>query len=173
MAPRLGPLELVGERWVIGDPTREAGLSIVLTPEGLEHRRRGETAPLTAIKWGQFVNLGVRVAYRKWQTSPAAGFVAAARNADWGRDGCSLQGNLRHPYERWSVRYTHHERRYAAGHVIVLQALFDQLSDAKELYRLGDPEWLGSAVTELSSYTSWYAPRGNRLVKATIRSLGV
>ncbi|MFD7261102.1 hypothetical protein [Streptomyces sp. NPDC059874] len=173
MAQHLGPLEWVGGRWVIGDSTRESGLSIALTPEGLEHRRRGETAPLVTVEWGQFVTLGVNVAYRNWQTSRAAGFVAAFRNVDWGRDGCSLQGNLLHPYEHWSARYTHHARRYGAGHVIVLQALFDQLSDARALDRLGDPEWLGAAVTELSSYTSWYAPRGNRLVKATIRTLGV
>jgi hypothetical protein len=63
-------------------------------------------------------------------------------------------------------------RRYTGGHVIVLKALFDQLTEAKALDRLGDPEWLGAAVAKLSSSTSWYAPKGNRLVKETIRSLG-
>ncbi|MEV6681850.1 hypothetical protein AB0N09_34000 [Streptomyces erythrochromogenes] len=169
----LGPLELVGDRWVIGDSTRESGLFIALAPEGLEHRRRGETRPLAGVEWGNFVGLGVNAAYRSRQTGPAAGVVEALRHVNWGRDGCSLQGSLRHPYEDWSARYTHHERRYRAGHVIVLQALFDDLSAAKALHRLGDPEWLGSAVSELSSYTSWYAPKGHRLVKATIRTLGV
>lgn len=54
----------------------------------------------------------------------------------------------------------------------MLKALFDQLTEAKALDRLGDPEWLGAAVAKLSSYTSWYAPKGNRLVEATIRNLG-
>ncbi|MFD3937817.1 hypothetical protein ACFWSF_24250 [Streptomyces sp. NPDC058611] len=171
MAQQLGPLELVGGLWVIGDPTRKSGLSIALTPEGLEHRRHGETAPLVTVEWGQFVNLGVNAVYRSWQASPAA--ALATKTGDWGRDGCSLQGNLRHPYEQWSARYTHHERRYGVGHVIVLQALFGQLSEAKALDRLGDSQWLGSAVTELASYTSWYAPTGKRLVKATLRTLGV
>ncbi|MFJ3841760.1 hypothetical protein ACIPY6_40515 [Streptomyces sp. NPDC090054] len=172
MAQHLGPLELVGGLWAIGDPTRKSGLSIALTPEGLEHRRRGETAPLATVEWGQFVNLGVNAAYRSWHASPAAA-VANQSGHYWGRDGCSLQGNLRHPYEHWSARYTHHERRYAVGHVIVLEALFDQLSDAKSLDRLGDPQWLGSAVTELASHTSWYAPTGKRLVKATLQTIGV
>ncbi|WP_328404881.1 hypothetical protein OHS70_36780 [Streptomyces sp. NBC_00390] len=173
MAQHLGPLELIGDRWVIGDPTRKEGLSIVFMPEGLEHRRRGEAAPLLTVGWSQFVELKVRAAYRRWHATPAGGFVGAfATGADMGRDGCSLHGILRHPYELWSVRYTHHERRYTAGHVIVLKALFDQITEAKALNRLGDPEWLGAAVAKLSSYTSWYAPKGNRLVKETIQSLG-
>ncbi|MFI1280953.1 hypothetical protein ACH4U5_09355 [Streptomyces sp. NPDC020858] len=89
------------------------------------------------------------------------------------RDGCSLQGIVRHPYEPWSVRYTRHERGYTGGHAIVLKALFDQLTEAKALDRLGDAEWLGAAVAKLPSYTSWYAPKGSRLVTETLRSLGV
>ncbi|MGX1914668.1 hypothetical protein ACWIID_38470 [Streptomyces phaeochromogenes] len=173
MAQHLGPLELIGDRWVIGDPTRKDGLSIVLTPEGLEHCRRGEAAPLLAIEWPQFVELKARAAYRRWQATPGGGFVGAfGPAADMGRDGCSLHGILRHPYEPWLARYTHHERVYTGGHVITLKALFDQLTEAKALDRLGDPEWLGTAVAKLSSYGSWYAPKGNRLVKETIQSLG-
>ncbi|MFI6010066.1 hypothetical protein ACIBAG_14810 [Streptomyces sp. NPDC051243] len=59
------------------------------------------------------------------------------------------------------------------GHVIVLKALFYELAEAKAPHRLGDPEWLGAMVAELSSYTSWHAPKGNRLVTQTIRSIGV
>ncbi|MFD7409285.1 hypothetical protein ACFV7R_43155 [Streptomyces sp. NPDC059866] len=173
MAQHLGPLELIGDRWVIGDPTRKDGLSIALTPEGLEHRRRGEAAPLLAMEWSRLVELKVRAAYRRWHVTPFGGLVGGfAPGADMGRDGCSLRGILRHPYEPWSVRYTHHERSYTGGHVIVLKALFDQLTEAKALDRLGDPEWLGAAVAKLSSYTSWYEPKGSRLVKETIRSLG-
>jgi hypothetical protein len=170
MAQLLGPLELVGDRWVVGDPTRKAGLCVVLTPEGLEYHRRGETAPQLAIQWSQCVELKVQAAYRSWHTTPGLGVVAG----DMGRDGCSLHGILRHPHELelWKVRYTHHQRHYKAGHVIVLKALFDQLTEAKALGRLGDPEWLGAAVTKLSAYTSWYAPKGNRLVEETIQSLG-
>ncbi|WP_405435075.1 hypothetical protein OG373_40940 [Streptomyces avidinii] len=85
------------------------------------------------------------------------------------RDGCSLQGIVRHPYEPWSVRYTQHERGYTGGQVIVLKALLDRLTEAKALDRLGEPEWLGAAAAKLSSYTSWYAPKGTRLVTETCR----
>ncbi|ELS53210.1 hypothetical protein [Streptomyces viridochromogenes] len=173
MARHLGPLELIGDRWVIGDPTRKDGLSIVLTPEGLEQRRRTEAAALLAVEWSRFLELRVRAAYRSWQATAGAGFIGAFEpRADMGRDGCCLYGLVRHPYDLWSVRYTHHERRYGAGHVIVLKALLEQLTEAKALDRLGDPEWLGAVVAKLSSYTSWYAPKGNRLVKETLRSLG-
>ncbi|MFI6015120.1 hypothetical protein ACIBAG_41195 [Streptomyces sp. NPDC051243] len=173
MGQRLGPLELIGDRWVIGDPTRKEGLSIVLTPEGLEHHRRAETAALLAVPWSRFMELRVRAAYVRWHVTRFGGFVGAfAPAADMGRDGCSLQGIVRHPYDLWSARYTHHEGRYTAGHVIVLKALFDQLTEAKALDRLGDPDWLGAAVAKLSPYTSWFAGKGNRLVEETIRSLG-
>ncbi|MFG2134648.1 hypothetical protein ACGFNV_43775 [Streptomyces sp. NPDC048751] len=173
MTQYLGPLEPLGDQWVIGDPAREDGLSIVLTPEGLEHRRHGEVAPLITLDWSQLMELRVRAAYRRWQAGPAAGIIGAAQpGADMGRDGCSLHGIRRHPYEPWKVRYTHHRRRYTGGHVIVLKALFDQLTEAKELARLGDPEWLGAAVAKLSSCTSWYAPKGDRLVRETVRNLG-
>ncbi|CAL9332733.1 hypothetical protein [Streptomyces sp. enrichment culture] len=173
MAQYLGPLELIGDRWVIGDPAREDGLSIVLTPEGLEHHRRGQAEPLAATEWSRFLELKVRAAYRRWHVTRFGGFVGGfAPGADMGRDGCSLRGIVRDPYELWSVRYTRHERAYTGGHVIVLKALFDQLTEAKALDRLGDPEWLGAAVAKLSSYTSWYAPQGNRLVAETLQSLG-
>lgn len=149
MGQYLGPLEPIGDRWVIGDPTRKEGLSVVLTPEGLEHRRRGETAPLLVVEWTRFLELRVRAACRRWQTTPFAGF---------------------RPVE--GAVHTHHERRCTGGHVIVLKALFDELTEANALHRLGDPEWLGTAVAKLSSYTSWYAPRGSRLVAETVRNLG-
>jgi hypothetical protein len=89
-----------------------------------------------------------------------------------GRYGCSLYGIVRHPYDLWCVRYTHHQRRYTGGHVMVLKSLFAQLSKAKALDRLGDPEWVGAAVAQLSGHTSWYNPKVKRSVEATIQSLG-
>ncbi|MFF8594018.1 hypothetical protein ACF061_21735 [Streptomyces sp. NPDC015220] len=169
MAQFLGPLELTGDGWVIGDPTRQDGLYVVLTPEGLEHRRHGEAAPRLAVEWSRFVELNVRAAYRKWQAAPG---LPSRPGADLGRDGCSLHGIVRHPYDPWRVRYTHHRRRYTGGHVILLKCLFAQLGEVKALHRLGDPEWLGAAVARLSDHTSWYEPKGRRLVEATIQSLG-
>ncbi|GGU58327.1 hypothetical protein [Streptomyces lavendofoliae] len=173
MAQYLGPLELRGNQWVIGDPARGDGLSVVLTPEGLEHRRRDEAAPLLAVEWSDLTVLRVRAAHRRWQGTAGGGFVGAFQpGVDTGRDGCSLHGVLRRPREPWSVRYTHHERRYTGGHVIALKALFSRLTAAKALDRLGNGEWLGTAVERLSSYSSWSATKGDLLVEETIRSLG-
>ncbi|MFJ8632686.1 hypothetical protein [Streptomyces sp. NPDC093568] len=149
-------------------------MSILLTPDGLEHHRRGEAAPLLTMEWSQFLELRMRAAYRQWHTTPFAGFAGAfAPGADMGRDGCSLQGIRRHPYDLWSARYTHHQNPYKAGHVIVLKALFDELTEAKALHRLGDPEWLSTTVAKLSTYTSWSAPKGNRFTKETLENVGV
>ncbi|MGP3942957.1 MULTISPECIES: hypothetical protein [Streptomyces] len=169
MAQLLGPLELTGDRWVLGDPMRKDGLCVVLTTEGLEHRRHGEAAPQLTVQWSRFVELNVRAAYRKWQAAPG---LPSRPGADMGRDGCSLRGIVRHPYDLWSVRYTHHKRRYTGGHIIMLKALFGQLTQAKALDRLGDSEWLGAVVAQLSAYSSWNAIKGNQLVEATIQSLG-
>ncbi|MET9545099.1 hypothetical protein ABZY36_07270 [Streptomyces sp. NPDC006627] len=173
MAQYLGPLELRGNQWVIGDPTRGDGLSVVLRPEGLEQRRRREATPLLAIEWPDFTVLWVRAAFRRWQVTAGGGFVGAFQpGVDTGRDGCSVHGILRRSHEQWSVRYTHHERRYTGGHVIALKALFSELTAVKKLDRLGDREWLGTAVAKLSSHSSWSRSKGGLLVKETIQSLG-
>lgn len=154
------PSELIGHPWVIGDPTRKDGLSTVLTPEGLKHRRREEAAPLLATEWPRFMELQVRAAYRRWHVTRFGGLVCGggfAHGAVMGREGCSLQGIVRHPYEPWSVRYTQHERGYTGGHVIVLKALLDRLTEAKALDRLGMPSgW----VRRLPSCRR--TPRGTR-----------
>lgn len=55
----------------------------MLTPEGLEHCRLPSRGS------------GLR------------GFAGAfAPGADMGRDGCSLNGIVRHPYDLWKARYT-------------------------------------------------------------------
>ncbi|MEV7505852.1 hypothetical protein [Streptomyces sp. NPDC093018] len=170
MAQFLGPLELTGDRWVIGDATREGGLYVVLTPEGLEHHRHGQEAPRLTVQWSRFLELNVQAAYRKWQTTPG---LPSRPGVDMGRDGCSLHDIVRHPYDLWRVRYTHHQRRYTGGHVSVLKYLFDRLDKANALDRLGDPEWLGAAVAQLSGHTSWYSPAARQLVETTLENLGI
>ncbi|MEU9976239.1 hypothetical protein [Streptomyces sp. NPDC051014] len=169
MAQLLGPLELTQDGWVIGDPTRTGGLCVLLAPEGLEHRRHGAAEPQLTVPWARFMELHVQAAFRKWQTTPG---LPTRPGADMGRDGCSLYGLVRHPYEPWRVRYTHHRRGYKGSHVMVLKFLFAQLGEAKALDRLGDREWVGAAVAQLSNHTSWNGSRARQLVETTIRSLG-
>lgn len=172
--PYLGPLELVGDRWVIGDPKRERGLCVVLTAEGVEHHARDVPEPLLFVPWTRFVSAGVTAAYKAWQTTRTAGVLDALGGSrlESGPDGCAVGGYLRHPYEDWSVRYTHHERGYTSAHVFLLKALFRKTSEAKALRRLGDPEWLGAAVDRLAPLPLWWAPKVNRQVSAIIEDLG-
>lgn len=173
MARHLGPLEQVGNRWVIGDPSLPDSLYILLTPDGLEHRNHAEGAPLLTVEWSRLLDLKVRAAYRRWQAAKGAGLLAGAQpGVDVGPDGCSLRGFMRGAFEPLSIRYTHHSRRYTGGHVIVLKALFKRLSDERALHRLGDFPWLEAVVTELSSHRSWMELKGRRRVKELIQSIG-
>jgi hypothetical protein len=63
------------------------------------------------------------------------------------------------------------QRSYTGGRVGVLKALFGQLIEAKALDRLGDPEWLGPVVTQLSACTSWNASRVTGWWKRPSRAL--
>jgi hypothetical protein len=166
----LGPLELVGDRWVIGDPKREGGSCLVLTPEGMEHHKPGAPEPPAVVPWSKFVELGIRAAYRGWHATRTMG-VLGGSYLETGRSGCSMQGILRDPYEPWSVNYTHHERPYTGNHVYVVKALFRRTSEASALHRLGDPEWLGAAVARLAPLSAWWAPALNRQVRETLEDL--
>ncbi|MFE9440450.1 hypothetical protein ACFYO2_15815 [Streptomyces sp. NPDC006602] len=174
MVRHLGPLELVGDRWVIGDPKRKDGSCVVLTAGGLEHHKRGVPEPLAVVPWGKFVSVGVRATHWAWQATRTAGVLDGLGGSHMGagRSGCSVSGLLRHPYEGWSVNYTHHERLYTAAHVTVVADLFKKMSDAKALRRLGDPEWLGAAVDRLAPLPARWAPSMGRQVNAIIEDLG-
>lgn len=170
----LGPLELVGDRWIIGDPKREGGSCLVLTAEGMEHHAPGAPEPLAVMPWSKFVELRIRATYRAWYATRTMGVVGAlgGGHMDTGRSGCSVGGILRHPYDLWSVNYTHHERRYTGRHVYAVKALFWRMSEARALRRLGDPEWLGAAVARLARLSAWSTPSLNRQVREIVEDLG-
>jgi hypothetical protein len=174
MTAYLGPLELVGDRWIIGDPKREGGSCLVLTAGGMEHHEPGAPEPLAVVPWSKFVELSIRATYQAWHATRTMGVlgVLGGGHMETGRGGCSVGGLLRHPYEPWSVNYTHHERPYTGMHVHVVQALFRRTSEARALHRLGDPEWLGAAVTRLAPLSSWWGPSLNRQVREIIEDLG-
>ncbi|MFI6699810.1 hypothetical protein ACIBJC_12685 [Streptomyces sp. NPDC050509] len=174
MTDHLGPLELVGDRWIIGDPKREGGSCLVLTAEGLERHEFGAPAPDAVVPWSRFVELKIRATFRAWHATRAMGVMGALGGGplETGRSGCSVHGLLRHPYEGWSVNYSHHERPYTGPHVLVVKALFQKASEAKALHRLGDPEWLGAAVARLAPLRAGWAPKVNSQVSEIIEDLG-
>ncbi|MFI1394143.1 hypothetical protein [Streptomyces sp. NPDC020681] len=173
MAQHLGPLELVGDRWVIGDPKRKDGSCLVLTAAGIEHHMRGVPEPQAVVPWARFTGVGVTATFSAWEATRAWGFVGAfgPSHIPAGRGGCSVSGLLRHPYEPWSVNYTHHKHRYTGAHVFLVKALFREVSDAKALYRLGDADWLGAAVARLAPLPARWAPSTRRQVSEIIEDL--
>ncbi|WP_328790983.1 MULTISPECIES: hypothetical protein [unclassified Streptomyces] len=174
MSEFLGPLELIGDRWTIGDPNRKRRSHLVLTAEGVEHHKDGAAEPRAVIPWGRFMGLGVNATTRAWMATRGGGALELASTSAQigGRSACSASATLRHPYENWSVNYTHHERAYTGSHVFLLGHLVGQVSDAKALHRLGDPQWLGAAVAKLAPFRVRWASTAVRHVREVVEGLG-
>ena len=72
---------------------------------------------------------------------------------------------LRHPYENHQLRFDQHARPYRAVDVLRLESLLRQLIDEGKLHLLGDPEWVGRAVSCLTGgKNSWLTQRALRRV---------
>ncbi|MEU6945403.1 hypothetical protein ABZ957_09225 [Streptomyces sp. NPDC046316] len=168
---RLGPLGLVGDRWVLGDPKREGGECLVLTSDGMEHHRNAAAEPEAVIPWPRFMQLHLRATGRGWTASRPMGVFGAGHGTVVGPDGCAVTALLRHPYEDWSARYSHHEHRYTAADVFWLEHLFRHTVEAKSAHRLGDPEWLGTAVARLAELSPSWSLTANRRAADVIADL--
>ncbi|MFE5940942.1 hypothetical protein [Streptomyces sp. NPDC056480] len=148
----LGPLELLDDRAVIGDPQRQGGTCLVLTPEGLEHRANGTPEPLELLPWSRVVQLDIRTTHWHWMATRGATVAkwALLSRAHLGRNACSVHALVRHPYDDWYARYSHHERAYTEAHTYLLGLLFEAVSEARLTHRLGDAEWLGAVVEQVA-----------------------
>lgn len=168
----LGPLELVGNRWVIGDPKRNDGSCLVLATEGIQHHIQGEAVPRDILLWNSIHTVRLRATMKSWMATRTGGVIVAAGGGymDGGRNGCSLSG-IRDRDEPWWVNYTHHDRTYTSTHMALVIALVTKMSEAKALHRLGDPEWLSAVVSRLAPTPRW-APLPVRRVSEVIELLG-
>lgn len=167
----LGPLELVGNQWVIGDPKRNDGSCLVLATEGIEHHMRGEAEPRDVVPWSSLHTVRLRATMKPWMATPTGGVITAVGgHMDGGRNGCSLSG-IRDRYRPWSVKYTHHDRTYTSMHMALVIDLVAKTSEAKALHRLGDPEWLSAVVSRLAPTPRW-TPLPVRRVSEIIELLG-
>ncbi|MGW2227542.1 hypothetical protein [Streptomyces formicae] len=164
MAEQLGPLQRVGDRWVIGDSTRAGCSWLVLTEDGMEHH--GPMAPRSraVLPWSRIVDLDVRSTQWAWMASSVMEGMTAFGPGEFGRRACSVRALVRDPYEDWSARYTHHKHSYAYGDIGLLGGLFAQAAEAKAAHRLGDPHWLDAAVTRVTAAGS---------ISGVIEELGV
>ncbi|MFB7447896.1 hypothetical protein [Streptomyces sp. NPDC056194] len=138
---------------MIGDPKRQGGTCLVLTAEGLEHHANGTAEPLEVVPWSRIMELRIRATYRAWMATRAAaplGWGSALSPVETGRDGCSVHALVRHPYDDWFARYSHHERAYTGAHIYLVDHLISAVSEAKLLHRLGNPAWLGAVVAQVA-----------------------
>ncbi|WP_354644003.1 hypothetical protein [Kitasatospora camelliae] len=151
MSERLGPLELVGGRWIIGDHERSDGEFLVLGPEGLEHRT-GAGRPPRPVPWSRFMELDVTLAAHRLSDSDVFTGVAQLAPAvvRIGAHGSCLEGTLRCPYEYWTAPFSRHGRRYGWSEVLLAGELLRQTVEVGAVRRLGDAMWLRSAVARLT-----------------------
>ncbi|NEA97975.1 hypothetical protein [Streptomyces sp. SID13726] len=173
MSRLLGPLELVGDRWVIGDPKRGKGSCVVLTRAGMEHHERGVPEALSTVAWSDVIALTVKAASRTWQTSRTGGVVNAlgGYHTEAGPEACAVGAHLPFPRGGWKVIYSHHRRAYTYQHMFLLGDLFKKAAEAEAAHLLGDPDWLATAVAELAPTPVW-VPLPGRRVTAFLASNG-
>ncbi|MFF7136081.1 hypothetical protein ACFZBZ_27585 [Streptomyces sp. NPDC008196] len=174
MSGLLGPLELVGDRWVIGDPKRGQGSCVVLTRDGMEHHVRGVPEARSAVPWSRVVGLTVKASSRTWQATRTGGVVntLGGGHLEAGPEACVVGAHLRYPQEGWKVVYGHHERAYTYQHMFLLGDLFRKTAEAGAAHLLGDPEWLAPVVAELAPTPKW-TPLPGRRVTELLTTLGI
>ncbi|UKY47766.1 hypothetical protein [Streptomyces inhibens] len=148
MSERLGPLERLDDRWVIGDPQRQGGAYLEFGAEGAHHRvtaSKGQFVP-----WSRFMTLRLLVTTGRWSSSKTFGVLTALRPGVVPASGSGLRATLRHPYEDWTAPFSHHDRCYTWSEVLLAGELLRQTVEAGAAQRLGDPRWLEDAVGQLS-----------------------
>ncbi|MFI8201691.1 hypothetical protein [Streptomyces sp. NPDC085937] len=108
---QLGPLELVGGRWTIGEATRPDTHWVEIRQDGLhqhEPESEGRLVPWPRIMAGIWLTWGKH----SWTTNSRGTYTFKGMVA--GRDGGWLHMTLRHPYEDHQLRFDQHARPYRA-----------------------------------------------------------
>ncbi|MBL1083466.1 hypothetical protein JK359_16040 [Streptomyces actinomycinicus] len=160
----LGPLELTGGHWGIGDATRPDTHWVEFRPDGLYQREPDSEGWL--IPWSRIMS-GIRITWGKnsWNTNTRGMYTLKGTVA--GREGGWMHMTLRQPYEDCPLRFERHARPYRAVDALRLEALLRQLLDKGQLHLLGSPEWVSRAVGHLAGgKNSWITQRALRQVTA-------
>ncbi|MFI0740599.1 hypothetical protein ACH4PU_21280 [Streptomyces sp. NPDC021100] len=147
MSERLGPIERVGGRWVVGDTEWAKRPHLEFGAEGVLRHEPGKDGP-ELVPWGRFMSLHLAATYTRLESSTTLAVLSGGKFL--GRRTCSLHGTLRHPYEPWTACYGHHERRYRTSELVLAQFLVSLAFEAGPARRLGDPRWMAEAVGRLA-----------------------
>ncbi|MFE2721227.1 hypothetical protein [Kitasatospora sp. NPDC059327] len=142
----LGPLALVGGRWIIGDHERRAHLTF--EPEGLVHRVLGRDPH--PVPWDRLMELGVAVTVDRFSSSRFGGLLT--RTPGITTHGSCLRATVRHPYDLWSPDFSHHRGFYSAREIVLLDVLLDVVVARKRAELLGDAAWLTGAVDRVGRH---------------------
>ncbi|MFJ8547055.1 hypothetical protein ACIRFH_34820 [Streptomyces sp. NPDC093586] len=160
----LGPLELVGGHWGVGDATRPGTHWVEFRSDGLHQREPdsgGRLIPWSRIMTGIWFTWGEH----SWNTNSRG--MHTPKGTVAGRGGGWMHMTLRHPYEDHRLRFDQHARSYRAVDALRLEYLLRRLIDEGKPHLLGDPEWVGRAVAYLADGKNrWITYRALRRVAA-------
>ncbi|MGW2347689.1 hypothetical protein [Actinacidiphila glaucinigra] len=150
MSRELGPLELAGPYWVIGDPSGE---HLKLRSEGIAHWSGGTEQQLIA--WSRLMNFGLETQPGKIASSKGlertAKILAHLSGVPYAASGGARVGaTLRSPYEDWGADFDHHSRRYPRHHIKLADEFLKQVIARNKANHLGDPDWVSVAVEKLN-----------------------
>src|SRR5262245_44885609 len=160
----LGPLELAGGHWAVGDTMRPGARCVEFRPEGLYQREPGSAGRL--IPWSRIMT-GIWITWGEHPGNTHSRGLYTLKGTVAARDGGWMHMTLRHPYEDCQLRFDRHARPYRAVEALRLEYLLRQLVDEGKLHLLADPEWVGRAVAYLAGGKNrWITYRGLRRVAA-------
>ncbi|MDN3261683.1 hypothetical protein QWJ26_18060 [Streptomyces sp. CSDS2] len=149
MTDKLGPLERIDGRWVLGDARRPDGTWVEVCAQGLHQHERdteGLLVPWSRIMLGMRVTLGGKYPRR----GNGFGLTNAVPGPWKGRGHGYLHMTVRHPYEDATLRFALHPGLYSPTEVVLLEQLLTHAVREKQLPRLADPDELARMVAYLA-----------------------
>ncbi|MGW1724433.1 hypothetical protein ACWCQK_16030 [Streptomyces sp. NPDC002306] len=148
----LGPLELVADEWIIGDPTARKSKYFKLQQQGLSYWVQGVQTQV--IPWSRFMNLLLSVHPTRLGNSRAMVILSAISLAPTGGAREAFLGaTLRNPYEDWSEIFTHPARKFGRRDIRKAEEFLQQTVEFGRAGKLGDPLWVSQAVEKIAGLT--------------------
>ncbi|MGF1424904.1 hypothetical protein [Kitasatospora sp. LaBMicrA B282] len=154
---RLGPLTRVGGRWLVGD--HEGPAHLEFTEVGVVPWAADR--PGAVLLWSRFMQLGLHVTPDAYTGSKGYAFLTLGK-APLGLTGPHLEAMVRHPYEFWTGRFSHHLRRYRPAEIRLAGELIQQTVKAGQAQRLGERDWLDGAGPAHAAHPGARPPGGRR-----------
>ncbi|MFD7874353.1 hypothetical protein ACFV5G_09565 [Streptomyces sp. NPDC059766] len=151
-ASNLGPLELIADVWIIGDPTARKSKHFRLQQQGLSYWIQGVQTQV--IPWSRFMNLVLSVQPTRLGNSRAMAMLSAVTLAPaGGAREAFLGATLRDPYEDWSEIFTHPARKFGRRDIRKAEEFLKQTVEFGRARKLGDPLWVSQTVEKIAGLT--------------------